>query len=457
MSQELKTHYAIVGGGIAGIAAAEAICETDPDNALLLVNGENVPPYCRPLIIEVLENERMFDDIHLRDSSWFEKNHITLFTGDAAEKLSTEEKQLTLQSGTTIEYEKLLIATGSKPSIPPINGIEEVPSFTLYRQDDVERLKPLCKPGAKALLIGIGLIGLQGISALKKLGLEVVAVELMPKVLPLILDAKAAAYAQHELEKNGIEVRTGTSIKELRPAGGGARHPNIARTDRDEEIPFDFLIISTGMKPDLALLERTSIETDRGAKVSPSMETSVPGIYAAGDITEYPNWIENRLEIHAHWVNAYHQGRIAGLSMAGRSVEPYEPVYLNSLNVLGLPMITMGASRIDEPEGAKVFISDVPSRPAYTRFVVKDNRLIAATFINDVSRAGVFQYLIRHKVDIGDVADSLFEQKLEGMEFLHRLHEEAVRGEVDWPESMDLIDRYRKDHRHTRWGKKEKS
>ncbi len=454
MPQDLKTHYAIVGAGVAGVAAAEAIREADPSRALLLINGEPVPPYCRPLIIETLTGERSSDEIHLRSPQWYEEKTVSLVTGDPAVALNPRQKRLSLASGRSIAWEKLLLATGSKPAVPSIRGIDEVPAFTLYCQDDVTRLKSMAKPGAKALLIGIGLIGLQGITALKELGVDVVAVELMHKVLPLILDAQAAGYAQQRLEANGVEVRTGSSITELALAEG-AKHRYMAVIDAGDTVEFDFLIVATGMKPDLSLLSDWDVESDRGIRVSPRMETSIPGIYAAGDITEYRDWIEDRPEIHAHWVNAFHQGRVAGLHMAGRDTEPYEPVFVNALDVFGLPIITMGASRIDVPEGADVYISEAPERPAYRRLVVKNGRLVAATFVDDVDPAGMFQHLIREKVTIGPVAESLLEQGREGMEFLHELHEKVIRGDVDWPASMDAIDRYKKDHKHTRWGKEE--
>jgi NAD(P)H-nitrite reductase large subunit len=466
VAEPVKTRYAIVGAGVAGIAAAEAIREVDPAGEILLINGEQVPPYCRPLIVEVLKRERSFDGILLREPGWFKEQRVSLITGDRAVGLSTNHKRIELESGRVIEWEKLLVAAGSKPVAPPIDGLENVPAFTLYRQDDVECLKPLCVPGAKALLVGIGLIGLQAITALRKMGLDVVAVERMDRVLPMVLETAAAKYAQQRLEANGVEVRVGTSIRELRPAPG-AEHKYVAVTDDGTELQFDFLISATGLQPEFSLLHGSDIRTNRGIEVSLDMETSVPGIYAAGDITEYPNWIEGRPEVHAHWVNAYRQGRIAGYGMAGRgvagrgtgghrpadgNVQPYEPVFLNSLNVFGLPIIAMGASRVDAPADAEIYVSEEPARSAYARLVVKDARVIAATFVNDVDRAGVFQYLLRAKVDIGAVAESLFEESLAGLEFLDRLHDGAVRGDVDWPESMDLIERYRKDHTHTRWG-----
>ncbi len=390
-------------------------------------------------------------DIRLRSPEWSRHRRVTLVTGDRALRLNVAAKRLDLASGRTVEWERLLIATGSMPATVPIDGLAAAPVFTLYREDDVERLKPHCRPGAKALLVGFGLIGLQAASALNQLGVTVVAVEQMPKVLPLILDAAAARYAQRRLEEHGIEVHLGTSVRELRRARGAG--PNyLALTDRREEIGFDFLVLATGMRPDLSLVTATGIESDRGIKVSAAMETSIPGVYAAGDITSYPDWIEGRSEIHAHWVNAYRQGRIAGLHMADEDAAPYEPVFLNALNVFDLPIIAMGASRIDAPAGAEVYVSETPARPAYTRLVVRRGRLIAATFVNAVERAGVFQYLMREKVDISNAVDTLLEQGREGMEFLDKLHENAVKGDIDWPASMDLIGRYRKDHKHTRWG-----
>ncbi len=455
MADNLKSHYVIVGAGIAGISAVDAIREVDRDRDIIVINGENVEPYCRPLIVDVLRGEKSFDEIHLREPDWYKERNVTLITGDPASRLDIAGNTVELESGNTVTWEKLLIATGSVPSTPPIKGLDTVPSHTLYREDDIDALKAACKKGDKALLAGIGLIGLQAMTSLKELGVEITAVELMPKVLPLILDQKASEYAKRRLEEHGIEVIVGSGIAEFKPADGGD-HPYAAVTDRGSEIGFDLLVMATGMRPELSLLDGTEIDIDRGIVVTPQMATSVPGIYAAGDVTVFDNWIEGHADLHAHWVNAFHQGRIAGVNMADGRTEQYRPMYLNSLSIFGLPIITFGSSRIDEPEDADVFIKENPGRPSFRRFVVKDGKLIAATLINDVQNAGVFQYLAREKVDIGDIASSLFEQDLAGMDFLYQHHEKVVSGEnIDWPESMSLIKWFKKDHSHTRWGKKE--
>lgn len=457
MSDSKKSHHVIIGAGIAGISAAEAIRETDTGNEIILINGENTTPYCRPLIVDVLRGEKSFEDIYLRQPDWFAEKNITLITGDPVTKLNPAKNQLVLESGQTIEWEKLLIATGSKPATPPIKGLDEVPSFTLYLNDDVEKLKSLCKPGSKAILAGIGLIGLQAMTSLRELGVEVTAVELLPKVLPLVLDSKAAEYAKARLEAHGIEVLTGTGITELGKSADGD-FPYTALTDKGHEIEYDFLVMAAGMRPDLALLNDSGIEIDRGIKVDPGMATNIHGIYAAGDVTVFENQIEGRAEIHAHWVNAFKQGRIAGNKMAGGAAEPYEPMFLNSLDVMGLPIIAIGASRIDNPVDADIYVSENPSRPSYKRLVLKDGKLIAATFVNDVQNAGVFHYFLKEQIDIGDIAGSLFDRGIDGMEFLYKHHNEIVAGkDIDWPESMSLIEWFRKDHKHTRWGKKENS
>jgi len=449
----LKTHYLIVGAGIAGVVAAETIRDVDPVNKIILISGEAVQPYCRPLIMEVLTGKRGFDDIILRDKGWYEAKNITLLTGDIATRLDPISRSLNLDSGETIKYEKLLITAGSSPVKPSIPGTDEVVAYTLYCLSDVERLKPVCMEGAKGLILGIGLIGLQAITALKELGVDIEVVEMMDKILPLILDKEAARIAQLRLQENGIKVHTGTTVVALKKVSG-LKHPYIAVTDSGAKIGFDFLVLSTGMKPEISFLKDSGVNVRQGITVSPTLETSITGIFAAGDVVEYPNWIEERDEIHAHWVNAYRQGRAAGLSMAGMPGKPYEPVFLNSLNIFGLPIITMGASRIDDPKNAKVYVTETTERPAYTRIVVKEGRLIAATFINDIDQAGMLQYLMSEKVDVDNVALSLFDKGKEGLEFLHLLHKKAISGEIDWAASMDMIDKYRKDMKHTRWGTK---
>ena len=452
MPQEIKTYYAIVGAGPAGVTAAEAIREADGKNPILIINGEEYPPYCRPLIVEVIKKEREFGEILLRRREWFKEKNIAIMTGDPVVKIDPGNKQLTLATGNSVGWTKLLVASGTRPVIPRIDGLDGVPVFSLYRQADVEQLSPLCKAGARALMVGVGLIGLQAMSALKRLGVEVVAVELQRKVLPLILDSRAGKLARQRLEQQGIEVHTRTTIRKIQ-AVSGQDHPWVAISNHGKKILFDFLVISTGMRPDFQLLEDTGIKFKRGIQVSTSMETSVPDIFAAGDITEYKDLAEGRSYIHGHWVNAIHQGRIAGYRMAGRETASYDPVNLNALNVFGLPIITMGASRIDRPKNARVYLSEAPERSQYSRLVVRHKRLIAATFVNDVFQAGVFQFLMREKIEVDDIIESLFHGRSRGIDFFNQLHEKALLGNVRWPPSMDMIDYFQKDQSHTRWGK----
>lgn len=443
-----QTYYAIVGAGPAGIAAAEAIRTADSTRPLMLLNGEAAPPYCRPLVVEALTGERRLSDIMLRDAAWYEAEGITLSNGDPVVGIDAEAHQIALESGETVAYEKLLLATGSVPFVPPIPGLSDVPAHTLYCTRDVESLRPLCKPGARALVLGIGLIGLQALTALTGMGLQVTAVEARKKVLPLILDREAADLAARRIEANGVDLRIGTRVVQFVADAGGY----AAVAEGGDSIPFDVLILATGMKPDKSLFENTGISVKGGVQVSPSMETNVPGVYAAGDVTEYPNWVEGRNEVHAHWLNATRQGRIAGQSMAGVPAETYEPVYLNSLSIFGLPIITMGCSRLDDPKDAYVLVDKVPERPWYRRLIVRDGKLVAATFVNDVEGAGALQFLLREKVPLSnDVARSLFVDGMAGVEFLDSLHREAVRGGLEWPESMDLIEKFKKNMSHTRW------
>lgn len=449
----LKTDYAIVGAGIAGIAAAEAIREVDSVHEIFLINGEGVPPYCRPLIIEVLTGKRAPDAITLRDEEWYKAHRISVFSGYRAIQIEPEKKLIRLTSGQSVQFEKLLVATGSKPLVPSIPGLDHVPWHTLFYRSDTDFLKSLCHLGRKALVLGIGLIGVQAIMALKELGIDITAVELKDKVLPLILDQEAAQLAMEHMEAHGVKIHLGTAVREINSQDGP---PFTAITDHGKEIEFDFCVITTGVKPEISLLHNTGINMARGVKVSPTMETSIPGIYAAGDVTEYFDWIVERDEIHAHWINAYNQGRIAGLAMAGAEVKSYEPMYLNSLSIFGLPVIAIGASYIDDPTDTQVLKENVPHRQAYTRLLVREGRFIAATFINDIDRAGMFHYLMREKVDISEVSSSLLVWGIEGINFLFNRHQDVVKGTIEWPPSMDRIEKYQKDLKRTRWGSEKK-
>ncbi|MHA1849264.1 MAG: NAD(P)/FAD-dependent oxidoreductase [Promethearchaeota archaeon] len=395
-----KMKYVLIGGGFAGVWAVEGIRSVDKDGEIVLVSEE--PNYSRPLITYVLGNQVDPALLTYRDESFFKKNKVSLKIGNKVEKLDLEGKKVILSSGEDIQYDKLLIATGGSPFVPPIQGVDTKGVFTFTtRQDGEKILDYINQNGVKhVIVLGGGLIGLKSTEALMELGIKVTVVELADRILSATFDKKASRIIENALRESGCRVITEDTISSINSSDG--RVASITLKNNNETIECGMVIMAIGVRPRIDLVKDTPIKVNRGIVVDEHMETSVKDVYAAGDVVESNGSVIAILPV------ATRQGKIAGKNMAGLVVEYSGGIPMNSVSLAGIPTISAGLTDPKEDvEKYEILERYEPEKNVYKKLVVRDGVLVGAVFVSKIDRAGIYTGLIREKTDISKFKDKL--------------------------------------------------
>ncbi len=257
----------------------------------------------------------------------------------------------------------------------------------------------------KAVVVGGGLIGLKSVEALVKLGIQTTVVELADRILSATFDQAASDLAKKSLENAGVTVLCGTTLSAIE---GDERAAGVVLREGDS-LACDLVIFAIGVIPDMSIAEDAGISTDRGILVDPAMETSVPNVYAAGDVAEAVDMLSGKTRPIPILPNAYRQGVVAGANMAGGSASFSGGLAMNALDICGLATISVGVTS-PEDDSYEIISALDEENSDYKKFVLKDNRLVGAIFIGQIDRAGIATGLIKSQIDISGVKDHLLDQ-----------------------------------------------
>lgn len=397
--------YVIIGNSAAAVGAIEAIRKAQSDRPITVISDEPHHTYSRPLISNLLAGDLDEARMHYRPPDFYKRHDVRCLLGRRAVSLDAQGKKVLLENGEEIAFDKLLIATGGSPFVPPVAGKELAGVFTFTRRQDAEEMRRFIQTGRveRAVVIGGGLIGLKVSEALVARRIKTVMVELTDRVLGLLLDETASTIAGERLVSAGVDILTGTTVTEI--SGEYGRVNRVTLKD-GRQFPCQMVIFAIGVRPNLALVKDTAIETRRGIVVDEQMRTSLPDIYAAGDVVE--TWDPLLDEAHpvAIWPNAYRQGSIAGSNMAG-SDRRYEGGFpMNSVEVFGLPFISVGL--VNPPEGECETIRSFDRQEIYyKKLVIKRHHLVGVILVGQIERAGIFTNLIRDQLDVRPFAEYL--------------------------------------------------
>lgn len=305
--------YVIIGNGVAATGCVEGIRSADPEGKITVISGENRPVYCRPLISYYLEGKATPEKMNYRNPDFAEKMHCAYLYGKQAVQL--DAKTVVLDDGTTLPYDAVCIAAGSVPFVPPFAGLDTVEKqFSFMTMDDALALDAAVTKDSRVLIVGAGLIGLKCAEGLHGRVASLTVCDLADRVLSSILDAQSAAVMQQHLEDNGIHLLLGDTVSRF--------EKNVAFMRSGAQAEFDVLVLAVGVKANTALARQAGAEVNRGILVNEKMETTVPGIYAAGDCTEGMDASLGQRRVLAILPNAYLQGRCAGINMAGGGCRP---------------------------------------------------------------------------------------------------------------------------------------
>lgn len=430
MTKLEKTKYLIIGNSAGGIGAAEAIREVDKVGTITMVSDEPYPAYSRPLISEYLASRRPLEKMLFRSPDFYEKNHIRVALEKKVVQLDTSKHVIKLESGETIAWEKLLLATGGTPIVPQIKGISRKGVFTFTILDDAKAIDQyLGHRVRRAVVIGGGLIGISVTEALVKRGIKVTIVEMKERILNTILDKELSFLVEGRLEQSGVRVVTGHTVTDIDSYLGDAITGVIM--DDGAPIPCELVILAIGVKPRTELVTGTGIKINRGIVVDRYMNTSSDDVYACGDVTEAYDFVYGENRSTPIWPNACMGGRVAGFNMAGIPTEYSGGTAMNSLKYFGLAIVSAGM--VNPPDNSYEALSK-KCEHTYKKVILKNGLLSGMVFAGDIEKAGIIYNLMKDRVDI-----SSFKEVLIADDFgLASLPEEIWRAKLAMPPSVSM-------------------
>jgi nitrite reductase (NADH) large subunit len=387
--------YVIVGNGVAGNAAAETIRRQDPAGVIHLFSREPHPFYYTPALPEFLAGTKEVNRLIIHPLDWYRERNISFHPGVEITGGDAQARYVTDRQGQRYAYDRLLLATGSVSFVPPIPGADLPGVCTLRTLEDARRIKEMAAHSRQAVLIGGGLLGLEAGNGLRQAGLAVTVVEFFPRLLPRQLDEAAAAILQRRLEAMGFRFHLGATTQEILRADGGLM---VVLKD-GERLPADMVLISAGVRPEVSLARALGARVDKGVVVDDYLRTSLPEVYAAGDVAEHQG------RLYGIWPAAQEQGRIAGVNMAGGQEAYTGTVPANTLKVVGIDLLSAG--EIDAEGKQEAVVSGDPTKGTYRKLVLKDNRLVGVILLGDLTGSAEIQAAIRAGRDVSDLKAEL--------------------------------------------------
>jgi NAD(P)H-nitrite reductase large subunit len=392
--------YVIVGASAAGIGAVEAIRSIDSAGTIAVISEEECPQYSRPMISDFVSGKATFQRMMCRENDFWRQNKVEALVGRSAVRLNLAEKTLALENGDKVQYEKLLIATGGKPFVPKMEGSDKDGVFTFTKIADAERLAEKLETARSVVVIGAGLIGVSVTEALVKRGLKVTMVELQPKILSLLLDARGSDMMECIIREAGLTIVTGQSVQRLVGKPENDRAVGSVILTNGEQVPCEVVIVAIGVVPRTELAVGTEIKLNRGIVVDSHMQTNVPDVYASGDVAEAFDFTLNQNRLLPLWPLAVAEGKVAGANMAGKETEYGGGTNMSSLKYFGIPVVSIGIANPKEEAGYEILTRYEPEKNLYKKIVLKDNVIVGITLVNDVERAGTLFHLMKTRVNV---------------------------------------------------------
>lgn len=392
----------IIGNSAAAVGCVEGVRSVDKNSEIVLIASEKHHTYSRPLISYLLYGKTDEQRMKYRPDSFYSDNMVDTMLGKTAVSVDPKGHTVKLESGEVISYDKLMVATGSSPFVPPMKGLDKVEKkFTFMTLDDAHALDKAISAESRVLVIGAGLIGLKCVEGIADKVKEIAVVDMADRILPSVLDAEGAELVQKSIEKHGVKFYLNDSAAEL--------EPNKAKLKSGAEVEFDVLVVAVGVRPNIALLKDAGAECGRAIKTDNKCQTSLKDIYAGGDCTESYDITIGTERVLALLPNAYMQGNTAGVNMASGEQLYENAIPMNAMGMFGYHMITAGSY-----EG-NVYTEKAGEN--YKKLFYKDNRLMGYIMIGDIKRAGIYTALIKNQTPLDSIDFELIKQKPQLMAF----------------------------------------
>ncbi|MHA7876069.1 nitrite reductase large subunit NirB [Roseivivax sp.] len=391
MSQKLI----VIGAGMASGRLLEHLLEAQGDWEVTLINAEPRGCYNRIMLSPVLSGEKTFEEIVTHDADWYAERGVTCRFGERVTGIDRAARRVTTDAGAELDYDRLVIATGSQPFIIPLPG-HDLEGVIAYRDlEDTERMMAL-RPGQKAVVIGGGLLGLEAAAGLHARGIETTVVHLMGHLMERQLDEAAGYLLRKELSDRGITIRCATNSKQILGQDGQVRALEL---DSGEEIPCDLLVMAVGIRPNVALAQEAGLAVGRGIHVDDQMGTSDGSIYALGECVEHQGAVFGLV------APLYDQAKVLAETLSGGQAGFAQKELSTKLKVTGVDLFSAGD--FAEGEGREDIVFRDPARGVYKRLVIEGDRLIGAVMYGDTADGNWFFGLIKDRTDISQMRETL--------------------------------------------------
>lgn len=391
--------HVIVGAGPAGVIAAETLRKLQPDAQVMLVGDEAEPPYSRMALPYYLIDRIDEAGTHLRHGQDHFQHQRIEIVRDRVAGIDSGSKILTLDKGGDLSYDKLLLATGSHPVRPPIEGMDLDGIHACWTLEDGRNIARKANKGSRVVLMGAGFIGCIVLEALAKRGVDLTVIEMEDRMVPRMMNQTSGNLIKRWCQEQGVKVHTSTKVESIEKGGlmnGGGLRVNL---DNGEILKADVVISATGVKSNIQFLDGSGIETDQGILVNDHLQSSVTDIYAAGDVCQGRDFSTGEYTVQAIQPTAADHGRIAAMNMAGRDLRHEGSVNMNVLDTMGLISSSYGLwMGVDGGDSAE--LSD-PERYRYMNLQFQDDVMVGAQALGLTQHVGVLRGLIQTKLPLG--------------------------------------------------------
>jgi len=379
--------YVIIGNGAAGISAAQSIRKSDEDGEIVMISRSEHAHYYRPGLIEYLRGEKPLDKLIIFESDYYEKNRINNILKREIVSINDKDQFILDKDGDRYDYDRLLLAAGGVPWLPPVGGADATGVFTLRGIGDADSIIDYCRE--KVVVVGGGLLGLETAGSLSAMGKDVTVIEFASCLLPRQLDPHGAKVLKDILSERGIHFLLDESVKKINSENGAV---NSIELNSGSIIDADTVIISAGIRPDASLAVNFNLETNRGVVVNSHLETSMQNVYAAGDVAEHNGMV------YGLWTAAMDQGRIAGMNMTGERSEYNGTVPSTMLKVSGVNLYSSG----DVTDTAAEILVSMEGNN-YAKYLFKKDSPLGSVVIGDMDAISMARKFMSGKAGVEDV------------------------------------------------------
>jgi nitrite reductase (NADH) large subunit len=385
-----ETRILIIGTGAAGISAVESIRNLSSSAPIQLVSMEKPIPYFRLNLTRYLAGEITSDALPIHPENWYEEQNINLIRGVEVTQLSPSDRDVHLSDGQKLSYDRLILAMGSHPFIPPVPGTHLEGVMTLRTSENAQLILDSIEKGNECVIIGGGILGLETAGALAKRGAEVTLFESHDHLMPRQLNRRSSVLMKNHLAKMGIKLLENARAKEI----VGDYRVREVELESGETLPAGLVVITTGVRSNTYLARKANFEVNRGIVINNYLETSLPGVYAVGDVAEHNGMV------YGAWSASQYQGNIAGMNTLGKKMAFGGLPRSNTIKVLGIDLFSIGQF---EPVDGSYLVKDDMINNEFYHFVFLDGKLVGSILLGNTSIGPMVKKAIEGSSDFGQV------------------------------------------------------